>query len=204
MRGLLASDLLIEEKRATLKLICSSKKLLADITDVLNIRLSFIEEWSWDGAVLAEQRRQRGGRYRIFHDEDLLDSLFLQFIGTKWSVKFKHALAIISRPEVTAMTSHDSNRRRHSIAENAHGNVSQKRKELFKNENFLSQLLQREDEVFRGYDDDNDNDENENDQQCHLSEVSIRDEAVLAPSCSHGDSSKYRAQQGSHHYPVRF
>lgn len=55
IRGLLASDLLTEEKRAALKHISGSKNSLTDIADVLNIRISSIEEWSWDGVVLAER-----------------------------------------------------------------------------------------------------------------------------------------------------
>lgn len=163
VRGLLASDLLTEEKRAALKHISSSKSSITDITDVLNIRISSIEDWSWDGVVLAEQRRQRGGRYRVFHDEDLLDSLLLQYIGTKWSVKFKNALAVLSRPKITAMTSSYRTRRKHFIGEEGKLSVSEKRKGLLENENFLSQLLQRENEVFRGYDDDDDENEGDSD-----------------------------------------
>lgn len=163
VRGLLASDLLTEEKRAALKQISNSKKSLADVIDVLNIRISSIEDWSWDEVVLAEQRRQRGGRYRVFHDEDLLDSILLQYIGTKWSVKFKNALAVLSRPKITAMTSSYRTRRKHFIGEEGNLSVSEKRKRLLEKENFLSQLLQRENEVFRGYDDDDDENEGDSD-----------------------------------------
>lgn len=161
VRGLLASDLLTEEKRAALKHISSSKSSLTDITDVLSTRISSIEEWNWDGVVLAEQRRQRGGRYRIFHDEDLLDSLLLQYIGTKWSVKFKKALAVLSRPKVSAMTSYYSTKKKHFTGDEGKLSVSEKRKGLLENENFMSQLLQREDEIFRGYDDDEYEDDND-------------------------------------------
>lgn len=87
--GLLSSDLLTDEKRAVLKDFASNEVILTEIADVLNMRLADLQTWGWDGNVSIDQRRHVNGRYKIYMHEDLLQAIFLQFIGVKWSVLFK-------------------------------------------------------------------------------------------------------------------
>lgn len=96
--GLLASGLLTEEKRAALKDFLSNPIILAEVADVLNMRMASIDSWSWEMEGLpVEQRRHVNGKYHIYVDEDLLQAIFLQFIGVKWCVFFKEAFTTFSK-----------------------------------------------------------------------------------------------------------
>ncbi|PQE24567.1 reverse transcriptase protein [Rutstroemia sp. NJR-2017a WRK4] len=91
INGLLASGLLSEEKRAALKDFLASPVILNEVADVLNMRMAAIDTWEWDMEVAVEQRRHINGTHHMFIDEDLLQALFLQYIGVKWSVFLKKA-----------------------------------------------------------------------------------------------------------------
>lgn len=66
--------------------------ILAEVADVLNMRIAALDVWEWDSDGLpVEQRRHVTGKYHIYIEEDLLQAIFLQFIGVKWSVFFKKA-----------------------------------------------------------------------------------------------------------------
>lgn len=92
IRGLMASDLLTNEKREVLKDFLGNPVILSEISDVLNLRLAALESWKWgpDG-VPVEQRRKISGIFSVHMHEDLLQSIFLQYIGVKWSVFFREA-----------------------------------------------------------------------------------------------------------------
>ena len=95
--GLLASGLLTEEKSAALKDFLSNPIILAEVADVLNMRMASLDSWSWEMEGLpVEQRRHVTGKYHIYIDEDLLQAIFLQFIGVKWCVFFKGAFTTFS------------------------------------------------------------------------------------------------------------
>ncbi|CZR63368.1 uncharacterized protein PAC_13265 [Phialocephala subalpina] len=91
INGLLASGLLDDEKRAVLKDFLASPVILSEVADVLNMRLAAISTWGWEQDVPIEQRRHVTGAYHVYIDEELLQAIFLQFIGIKWSVFFKEA-----------------------------------------------------------------------------------------------------------------
>jgi hypothetical protein len=98
--GLLASGLLSEEKRAALKDFLSNPIILAEVADVLNMRMASLDSWSWEiEGIPVEQRRHVTGKYHIYIDEDLLQAIFLQFMGVKWSVFFKGAFTSFSNFE---------------------------------------------------------------------------------------------------------
>lgn len=89
--GLLASDGLSNEKREALRDFIQNDIILGEIADVLNMRLSALDAWSWGDNVPLEQRRKISGVYNVHMDEELLQSIFLQYVGVKWSVFFKRA-----------------------------------------------------------------------------------------------------------------
>lgn len=85
--GLLASGLLSDEKRDVLKEFKNNKIILAEIADVLNMRLAALDSWSWgEEGVLLERQRKISGVYNFLVHEDLLQAIFLQYIGVRWSV----------------------------------------------------------------------------------------------------------------------
>jgi hypothetical protein len=92
IKGLQASDLLSNEKRDVLRDFAANQVILTEISDVLNMRMAALDKWSWGTHVSAQQSRKLNGTYAIHLDEDLLQAMFLQFIGVKWSVLFKEAL----------------------------------------------------------------------------------------------------------------
>ncbi|KAI1387788.1 uncharacterized protein F4822DRAFT_407581 [Hypoxylon trugodes] len=89
--GLLSSGLLSDEKREVLRDFKNNTIILSEISDVLNMRITSLSSWSWGSAVPLEQRRQISGTYNVLMHEDLLQALFLQYIGIKWSVFLKEA-----------------------------------------------------------------------------------------------------------------
>lgn len=69
--------------------------MLAEIADVLNMRMRTLDLWKWDSkGTVVEQRRHLNGRYRFYHDEDLLQAILLRYIGLQWSVHFKQVFSI--------------------------------------------------------------------------------------------------------------
>lgn len=78
INGLLSSDLLSEEKRQVLKDFIGSPVILAEIADVLNMRIAALDSWTWGTGVLLEQRRKISGVYSVLMHEDLLQAIFLQ------------------------------------------------------------------------------------------------------------------------------
>ncbi|KAL5330177.1 hypothetical protein ACEPPN_003702 [Leptodophora sp. 'Broadleaf-Isolate-01'] len=147
INGLIASVLLSDEKRGALKDFLGSPVILAEIADVLNMRIADISEWSWDDEVLIEQRRQVTGSYRIYIDEELLQAIFLQYVGVKWCIFFKEAFVNFSnfdgawtslRPEIPL---EDRKRREYFLGtQQKKFSVQAKRQSVYKSIFFMSQL----------------------------------------------------------------
>ncbi|KAI1430395.1 hypothetical protein F5Y12DRAFT_20988 [Xylaria sp. FL1777] len=91
IKGLLASDLLTDERREVLRDFLGSKIILAEVADVLNMRLAALSTWSWGESVALEQQRKITGIYNVLMHEDVLQAIFLHYIGVKWSVFLKGA-----------------------------------------------------------------------------------------------------------------
>lgn len=66
MQSLLARDLLSAEKAATVKSFLNNDVILEEVTSVLNMMLTSLDDWDWpaDG-VPVEMRRNIAGRYRF-------------------------------------------------------------------------------------------------------------------------------------------
>ena len=160
--GLLRSDLLTDEKRGVLTAIQQDEDAMKDVMDDFNLRMNTLDQWAWPTeGVAAEQRRQVGSKYRIFHDEDLIDALLLRYIGVKWSVQMSKRLVAFAKVHpwlspLNTVSSNDRTRWNHflgPITDQGPG-VQGKRLKTYKDDFFLTQLLKHEKEVDRGYDDD--------------------------------------------------
>ncbi|KAL2145497.1 hypothetical protein VTI28DRAFT_7133 [Corynascus sepedonium] len=97
--GMLRSDILTEEKRTTLRDFKTNKVVLAEIADVLNMRMSAIATWTWGSPLVVEQRRNLNGRYRFYTDEDLLHSIFVYYVGIQWALQLSIALSSFIKAE---------------------------------------------------------------------------------------------------------
>ncbi|TGO23750.1 hypothetical protein BPAE_0122g00050 [Botrytis paeoniae] len=148
INGLISSGLLSEEKRAALKDFLASPVILTEVADVLNMRLASIDIWEWNRDIAVEQRRHLNGTHHMFIDEDLLEALFLQYIGVKWSVFFKKAFIDFSNSDGAwsklnkPIPPTDQARRDFYLGPsyNRQESVMEKREELYKSIYFMSQL----------------------------------------------------------------
>jgi hypothetical protein len=89
--SLLKNDLLRDEQKSILEEFLTNDVALTEIADVLNMRFKDLRNWSWEAedGMFYEPRRQLNGKYRIMMDEDILQAVFLHFIGITWSVALK-------------------------------------------------------------------------------------------------------------------
>ncbi|CZR59341.1 uncharacterized protein PAC_09233 [Phialocephala subalpina] len=164
IHGLLRSDLLTDEKRKLLKDFLNNKVVLTELADVLNMRISSLDKWRWDPTgTPVEQRRQLNGRYRFYHDEDLLQTILLRYIGVKWGVHFKETLTTFQstldvwKASSTPVPNADRKRRQFFLGESLAqppSTVESIRAQHFADEIFLEQLMDDTEEQRGGYDDD--------------------------------------------------
>jgi hypothetical protein len=65
IKGLLASGLMDEEKRTTLKTFEENSTVLDEVASVLNMRMASLDTWAWpEQGILVEFRRHLNGKYR--------------------------------------------------------------------------------------------------------------------------------------------
>lgn len=164
IRGMLRSDILTEGKKKTLRDFQGSELVLQEIADVLNVRVANLGSWSWDATHVVEQRRNLNGRYRFYTDEDLLDSIFVYYIGMRWAVRLKEVLNTFAtkegvwKPDVKPISKEDARRRefflrRKEVLHPPHS-MHRLREEHFRETILLDQLPDSTDEVRGNYGDD--------------------------------------------------
>ncbi|KIW42895.1 uncharacterized protein PV06_06399 [Exophiala oligosperma] len=166
IEGLLRTDLLSEEKAATLKSFQSNKDVLQEVSDVLTMRMESLDMWQWttvEGAIPVQQRRQLNGKYRVFMDEDILDALLLHIIGMKWAVYFRHQFVAFFRShawKTTGLTipKADQDRRNFYLGKDSSGSatIAAIRLQQYADDYFATQLPMNEHEGTRGYGDEDD------------------------------------------------
>ena len=169
IKGLLKNNLLTEHKKTLLEEFLQNKVVLTEIADVLNMRFASLDTWSWgvDG-ISVEPRKQLNGKYRVMMDEDILQALFLHYIGLTWSVKMKAALRRVvqdkhvwkkSAPEISR---DERNRREYFLAgscTNSMNSLAQTKQEAYETDYFLAQLPDTVEAGARGGYDDEENDD---------------------------------------------
>jgi hypothetical protein len=89
VESLLASDLMLPDKRAALREFTDNDTVLEEVANVVNMRLRALGSWKWAEPITVDMRRYLNGKYRAFTDPDILDALFLQWVGVMWGMKFK-------------------------------------------------------------------------------------------------------------------
>ncbi|KAL5342165.1 hypothetical protein BJX70DRAFT_337699 [Aspergillus crustosus] len=85
IKGLVTEDLLSEAKQEVLKGFLKNSVALTEIADVLNMRWADLENWDSfaDDGIPVLPRQQLNGKYRIWMDENVLQLIFVQYIGTR-------------------------------------------------------------------------------------------------------------------------
>lgn len=101
IRALLTNDLLNDDAKATMSEFSTNDVVLGEIADVLNLRFSNIDNWSWeaDEGMYYEPRRQTNGKYRIMMDQDILQAIFLHYIAVSWSAYLKEEFKLLANDD---------------------------------------------------------------------------------------------------------
>ncbi|KAL5533901.1 hypothetical protein ACEPAG_361 [Sanghuangporus baumii] len=96
IQSVLRTDVLSEEKQATLKEFLLNPTITRELASVLNMQLSTIKSWAWpEEGVVVEPRRHLNGRTRFYLGAEILTCLLLHYLGVLWSVEFKRNLNLL-------------------------------------------------------------------------------------------------------------
>ncbi|GFF95695.1 hypothetical protein IFM53868_08155 [Aspergillus udagawae] len=145
--SLLKTDLLTKEKMGILREFMRNKAVAQEVADVLNMRLASLDSWNWpEEGIPVEMRRQLNGKYRVFMDEDLLDSLLFQYLGLKWSVAFKKAFKAFFKTRAwqsprQQISKEERERRRYFLDSTVRGEcLNDYRRRVYETDYFMNQL----------------------------------------------------------------
>ncbi|KAL4793739.1 hypothetical protein BDV19DRAFT_379966 [Aspergillus venezuelensis] len=181
IEGLLNSDLPTEKQRSVLREFRQDHTVLSELADVLNMRLAALHSWSWGAEVGVEQRRQLNGSYHIHLQEDLIQMIFLQYLGVKWSVFFKgafkgfRATKNVWKSPRSSVSAHDQKRRLFFLDDGRSKNSLQMVREcVHRSAYFVSQLMDNEYQVRK-------NEEGEIEAQPHAKRGRAKQSAVRVP-----------------------
>lgn len=168
IRGLLTEDLLSEEKQDILKYFLENKVALTEVADVLNMRYADLNNWHWhaEEGTPVLPRQQLNGKYRIWVDEDVLQTLFTQYIAVRLCGTLKGILKEFIKEKSVwnwhpspRMTERDSLRRKFYMTEDKNVfSIEEHRKNDYLETDFLLHMpLSESDLAERGmlYDDEN-------------------------------------------------
>ena len=166
IKGLLKNDLLTEHKKTLLEEFLQNKIVLTEIADVLNMRFAGLDGWSWgEEAISVEPRKQLNGKYRVMMDEDILQAIFLHYIGLTWSVRTKGALRrVVQNKKVwkesnIAMSRSEKRRREYFLGKSTVSmqGLAWTKQNKYEEDYFLAQLPDSVEAGARGgYDDEED------------------------------------------------
>ncbi|PPQ85746.1 hypothetical protein CVT25_003064 [Psilocybe cyanescens] len=144
--GLLASGLMDEEKRTTLKAFQENAIVIDEIASVLSMRMAGIDSWAWPKeGIQVEFRRHLNGKYRAFTDPEIIDALLLHYIGVAWQIKLKAALCRIFegkawiRPDIPTHKVKEQRKQR-LRGDDGTSSIQAARDEARKNHFFMTQL----------------------------------------------------------------
>jgi hypothetical protein len=170
INGLLAEDLMSDEKQSTLQDFLHNDVVLKEIADVLNMRFANIENWDWDAGqqgIPVMPRQQLNGKYRIWMDEDVLQAILTHYVSIKWCTVVRQSLKDFVQAKGVwkwksseqKMNQRESDRYQYYCSKkpNVGYTVAQARMQNYMEKFFLSQLPASTDSFYAGggYDDDN-------------------------------------------------
>jgi hypothetical protein len=173
IKGLLTEDILSDEKQAILRDFLDNSVAKSEIADVLNMRFSDFKSWHWDAGkdgIRVMPRRGLNGKYRVWADDEILQMIFVQYIGIRLCNLLKPALKafmeVVCSRDVEghmAPSEADLERRRFYLSYRyGSKDIESQRKSDYFSKFFLSQLPATETSLFDGdnkYDDDDDDDD---------------------------------------------
>ena len=87
--SILNSDIVGRDKHHTLHELSENDAALEDISNILSIRLQNVAAWSWPQGVAST----------TFIDPDIIDAIFLNFVGLRWQNHFRQAFETMLRSQ---------------------------------------------------------------------------------------------------------
>ncbi|KAJ5216273.1 reverse transcriptase [Penicillium cinerascens] len=171
IRGIQREEVVSEEKQETLKHFLNNKVALSEIADVLNMRYADLKNWDWhagDEGVPVLPRQQLNGKYRIWMDDDVLETIFVEYICVKLCGMLKTTLKDYIQDDSgwnfcqgPQLTDRDRHRRQYFIGNQGCGseNVEYLRREDFVDTFFLASMPEGQHTLASrvcGYDEDED------------------------------------------------
>ncbi|KAF3165696.1 hypothetical protein TWF751_008964 [Orbilia oligospora] len=165
IKTLLRVDVINDKKKATLKEFLGNNVVLKEIADVLNMRMESRKSFIWEGVSVIEQRRQLNGRYRFYPDEDLLQTIFIQYTGLLWATQWRSSLkqfittygVLKSAPgSITEELLQDRKLKLSNTVSGTPSNLERYLADHWMDEIFLDQLPENMFEQRGGYEGDND------------------------------------------------
>ncbi|KAI5115889.1 hypothetical protein M0805_004500 [Coniferiporia weirii] len=166
IRSVLRTDVLSEEKQATLKEFLCNSTVVKELVGVLNMQLSSIKTWTWPReGVMVEPRRHLNGKTRFYLDTEILTCLLLHYFGMLWSTKFKCFLSDLRSDRVWKLPPQRLTRMNHKrrdaffAKEERTATVGSLRQKYQKDNFFMCQLPLSLDSSTDNYGDDTDDEE---------------------------------------------
>lgn len=174
IQGLLTEELLSDVKRGLLKDFLGNKVAMTEIADVLNMRYADLKNWDWHAGgngIPVLPRQQTNGKYRIWVDEDVLQTIFAEFIAVKFCNLLKKILKDVlgddnglwSFAQSPQQTERDNLRRRYYLGSPVkRRGAEEQRKDEYLETYFLSHLPLSDTSLFENgpsYDDVSDDED---------------------------------------------
>ncbi|KAJ5206520.1 reverse transcriptase [Penicillium cf. griseofulvum] len=169
IRGMQSEEIISEQKQQMLKHFLANTVVLNEIADVLNMRYADLRNWDWHAdseGVPVLPRQQLNGKYRIWMDDDVLETIFLEHICIRLCQMLKDTLngfiedgqSVWEVPTKPKTTHRDMLRRAYYGQQwDWRDSLEECRKAEFQNDFFLTALP---DGDGTGWDYDDDEDEN--------------------------------------------
>ena len=93
IRNLIATGLVNNDNIKILRGFLDNTVVIKEIADVMTVKLRSLNSWNWPMEGLkAEQKRQLSGKYRVYAHSDLIDTIFLHYLGVTWAVQLRQTL----------------------------------------------------------------------------------------------------------------
>jgi hypothetical protein len=93
IRNLIATGLVNNDNIKVLRGFLDNTVVIKEIADVMTVKLKSLSSWNWPKqGLIAEQKRQLNGKYRVYAHSDLIDTIFLHYLGVTWTVQLRQVL----------------------------------------------------------------------------------------------------------------
>ena len=101
-QALCGDNLVSKSTKRALEKIQNDSVIANEYAGAVTIMIANIQEWNWPKSNKFKVVKNLTGKWRMFIEEDIINSLFLQIVGTRWGYYFKSTFkSIFSNPYST-------------------------------------------------------------------------------------------------------